>query len=180
MDDFSILQSTPLFHGLSAEALDGLLGRLGAVRRSYIRGAVLVQAGQPSRSVGIILAGAIEAVRLAPDGSRLPITRMGPGGVFGDVLGGSSLTSPVTVTARSPCEVLLVPYDRLLRPDGSAAGQQVLQNLVRTISDKYFLLARRVDLLLLRSLRAKVSAYLLAEAERAGQLTFRIPFTPGS
>ena len=24
MDDFSILQSTPLFHGLSAEALDGL------------------------------------------------------------------------------------------------------------------------------------------------------------
>ena len=62
----------------------------------YIRGAVLVQAGQPSRSVGIILAGAIEAVRLAPDGSRLPITRMGPGGVFGDVLGGSSLTSPVT------------------------------------------------------------------------------------
>ena len=58
MDDFSILQSTPLFHGLSAEALDGLLGRLGAVRRSYIRGAVLVQAGQPSRSVGIILAGA--------------------------------------------------------------------------------------------------------------------------
>ncbi len=177
MDDFSILQSTPLFHGLSAEALDGLLGRLGAVRRSYIRGAVLVQAGQPSRSVGIILAGAIEAVRLAPDGSRLPITRMGPGGVFGDVLGGSSLTSPVTVTARSPCEVLLVPYDRLLRPDGSAAGQQVLQNLVRTISDKYFLLARRVDLLLLRSLRAKVSAYLLAEAERAGQLTFRIPFT---
>lgn len=177
MDDFSILQSTSLFHGLSAEALDGLLGRLGAVRRSYIRGAVLVQAGQPSRSVGIILAGAIEAVRLAPDGSRLPITRMGPGGVFGDVLGGSSLTSPVTVTARSPCEVLLVPYDRLLRPDGSAAGQQVLQNLVRTISDKYFLLARRVDLLLLRSLRAKVSAYLLAEAERAGQLTFRIPFT---
>ena len=151
MDDFSILQSTSLFHGLSA--------------------AVLVQAGQPSRSVGIILAGAIEAVRLAPDGSRLPITRMGPGGVFGDVLGGSSLTSPVTVTARSPCEVLLVPYD------SSAAGQQVLQNLVRTISDKYFLLARRVDLLLLRSLRAKVSAYLLAEAERAGQLTFRIPFT---
>ena len=93
------------------------------------------------------------------------------------MLGGSSLTSPVTVTARTSCEVLLIPYDRLLRPDGSAAGPLVLQNLVRTISDKYFLLARRVDLLLLHSLRAKVSAYLLAEAERAGQLTFRIPFT---
>ncbi len=177
MNDFAILQSTPLFQGLDAGALDGLLARLGAVRRSYLRGAVLVQAGQPNRSVGVVLSGAIEAARPAPDGTHLPITRMGPGGVFGDVLGGSSLTSPVTVTAHAACEVLLIPYDRLLRPDGSAAGQQVLQNLVRTISDKYFLLARRVDLLLLHSLRAKVAAYLVSEADRAGQLTFRIPFT---
>lgn len=176
-NDFSLLQSTSLFSGLSQEALAGLLDRMGAVRRSYNRGTVLVQAGSPNHSVGVILSGRIEAVRLTPDGSRLPITRMGPGGVFGDVLGGSSLCSPVTVTACTPCEVLLIPYQRLISPDGSAAQQQVLQNLVRTISDKYFLLARRVDLLVLHSLRAKVSAYLLSEAERAGQLTFRIPFT---
>ena len=178
MDDFSILQSTPLFHGLSAEALDGLLGRLGAGGAAAISGArCWSRRASPAAAWGSSWQGPSRPCGWPPDGSRLPITRMGPGGVFGDVLGGSSLTSPVTVTARSPCEVLLVPYDRLLRPDGSAAGQQVLQNLVRTISDKYFLLARRVDLLLLRSLRAKVSAYLLAEAERAGQLTFRIPFT---
>ena len=176
-NDVSLLQSTSLFSGLSEEALAGLLARMGAVRRSYNRGTVLVQAGNPNHSVGIILSGRIEAVRLAPDGSRLPITRMGPGGVFGDVLGGSSLCSPVTVTACTPCDVMLIPSERLLYTDGPAAQQQVLQNLVRTISDKYFLLARRVDLLVLKSLRAKVSAYLLSEAERAGQLTFRIPFT---
>ena len=67
MDDFAILQSTPLFRGLSAETLVRLLDRLGAVRRSYIRGAVLVRAGQPSHSVGVILAGSIEAARLARD-----------------------------------------------------------------------------------------------------------------
>lgn len=176
MNEIALLQTTPLFTGLSAEALAGLLARLGAARRSYARGAVLVQAGAPNRSVGVVLAGHIEAARLAPDGRALPITRMGPGGVFGDVLGGSSLSSPVTVTACENCEVLLIPYQRLLQPEGPA-GQQVLQNLVRTISDKYFLLARRVDLLLLHSLRAKAASYLLAEAERAGQNTFRIPLT---
>ena len=176
-NELTLLQSTPLFSGLEAEALTGLLAQIGAVRRSYNRGAVLVQAGVPNHCVGVILSGWIEAARLAPDGSRLPITQMGPGGIYGDVLGGSSLCSPVTVIARAPCEVLLIPYQRLLHPDGSAAQQLVLQNLVRTISDKYVMLARRVDLLLLRSLRAKVSSYLLSEAERAGQLTFRIPFT---
>ena len=176
MNDLDILRSTQLFHGLGAEALSDLLTRLRAARRSFIRGEVLVHAGAPNRSVGVVLAGWIEAARPAPDGSRLPITRMGPGGVFGDVLGGSSLDSPVTVTARTACDVLLIPYERLLRPD-SPAGQQVLQNLVRTISDKYFLLARRVDLLLLHSLRAKAAAYLVAEADRLERTTFRIPFT---
>ena len=86
----------------------------------------------------MVLTGSIEAYRPAPGGARVPIAQMGPGGVFGDVLGGSSLDSPVTVVAASGCEVLLIPYDRLLLSDGSAAHQRVLQNLVRTISDKYF------------------------------------------
>ena len=102
---------------------------------------------------------------------------MGPGGVFGDVLGGSSLDSPVTVVASAPCEVLLFPYEKLLQPDGSAARQRLLQNLVRTISDKYFLLSRRVDLLVMKTLRAKVCAYLLSEAEQQGSMTFTIPFS---
>ncbi len=175
--ELALLRSTQLFSGLSDGELAGLLARLGGVRRSYVRGEVLVQAGAPCRNVGVVLAGQIEAVRPTPDGSSLPITQMGPGGVFGDVLGGSSLSSPVTVTARIPCEVLLIPYQRLICPDGTAAQHRVLQNLVRSISDKYFLLSRRIDLLLLPTLRAKAAAYLLTEAEAAGQNTFRIPLT---
>lgn len=174
-----LLQTTSLFSGIEAGDLRALLACLGAVVRAYGRGETLILAGQPSRSVGIVLSGGIEAVRPAPDGSLVPITHMGPGGVFGDVLGGSSLASPVTVTARDLCEVLLIPYDRLLAlgSDSPPAHRRALQNLVRTISDKYFLLSRRVDLLVLKTLRAKVCAYLLTEAERARSLTFTIPFT---
>ena len=172
-----LLQTTTLFAGLSAAELSTLLSRLGGSVRSYGKGEALVLAGEPSRRVGIVLTGSIEAYRPAPGGARVPITRMGPGGIFGDVLGGSSLDSPVTVVAASSCEVLLFPYERLLLSDGSAAHQQALQNLVRTISDKYFLLSRRVDLLVLKSLRAKVCAYLLSEAEQQGSLTFSIPFS---
>jgi len=172
-----LLQTTSLFTGIEADALRILLGELGAVIRSFGRGEALVQAGATNRRVGVVLTGSIEAYRPAPGGARVPIAQMGPGGVFGDVLGGSSLDSPVTVVAASGCEVLLIPYDRLLLSDGSAAHQRVLQNLVRTISDKYFLLSRRVDLLVLKSLRAKVCAYLLSEAEQQGSLTFSIPYS---
>ena len=172
-----LLQNTTLFAGLSAAELSTLLSRLGASVRSYGKGEALVLAGEPSRRVGIVLSGELEAYRPAPGGARIPITHMGPGGVFGDVLGGSSLDSPVTVVASAPCEVLLFPYEKLLQPDGSAARQRLLQNLVRTISDKYFLLSRRVDLLVMKTLRAKVCAYLLSEAEQQGSMTFTIPFS---
>ena len=172
-----LLQSTSLFAGISAGELRPLLSELGACIRSYGRGEALVQAGAPSRRVGVVLTGSIEAYRPAPGGARIPITHMGPGGVFGDVLGGSSLDSPVTVVASAPCEVLLIPYEQLLLSDGSPAHQLALRNLVRTISDKYFSLSRRIDLLVLKSLRAKVCAYLLSESERAGSLTFSIPFS---
>lgn len=172
-----LLQSTSLFTGLERDALRALLDELGAVVRSYGRGETLVLAGQPNRRIGVVLSGAIEAYRPAPEGGRLPITHMGPGGVFGDVLGGSSLASPVTVVAAAACEVLLLPYEQLLQPGSDPARQRVLQNLVRTISDKYFLLSRRVDLLVLKSLRAKVCAYLLSEAELHHSLTFTIPYS---
>ena len=172
-----LLQSTSLFAGLEAEALRVLLGEVGAVLRTYSRGETLVLAGQTNRRVGVVLSGTIEAYHPAASGARLPISQMGPGGVFGDVLGGSSLSSPVTVVASDPCEVLLVPYEQLLLSDGSPAHQRVLQNLVRTISDKYFLLSRRVDLLVMKTLRAKVCAYLLSEAEQQGSMTFTIPFS---
>lgn len=172
-----LLCSTSLFNGLTPEELQTLLAQLGAVMRSYGKGEALVLAGEPNRRVGIVLSGELEAYRPGPQGARIPITRMEPGGVFGDVLSGSSLASPVTVMASVPCEVLLIPYKRLLLSDGSPAHQQTLRNLVRTISDKYFSLSRRIDLLVLKSLRAKVCAYLLSEAERAGSLTFSIPFS---
>ena len=166
-----LLQTTTLFAGLSAAELSTLLSRLGASVRSYGKGEALVLAGEPSRRVGIVLSGELEAYRPAPGGVRIPIARVEPGGVFGDVLGGSSLSSPVTVLAAAPCEVLLLPSD------GSPAHQRVVQNLVRTISDKYFSLSRRIDLLVMKSLRAKVAAYLLSEAARAHSLTFSIPFS---
>ena len=165
----SLLCSTSLFNGLTAEELQTLLSQLGAVVRSYGKGEAL--------RVGIVLNGELEAYRPGPQGTRIPITHMEPGGVFGDVLGGSSRTSPVTVVASAPCEVLLIPYEQLLLSDGSPAHQLALRNLVHTISDKYFSLSRRVDLLVLKSLRAKVCAYLLSESERAGSLTFSIPFS---
>ena len=54
---------------------------------------------------------------------------------------------------------------------------QLLQNLVLTISNKYFALDRRIELLICKSLRTRISLWLLEQAEAAGSDTFAVPLT---
>ena len=168
---------SPLLEGVSPQEYQTMRACLGVHEQSFRPDDVIYDFGDGRGLLGIVTQGSAVVERIDREGSRAILEHLEPGGVFGDVLSGSSLASPVTVMASVPCEVLLIPYERLLLSDGSPAHQQTLRNLVRTISDKYFSLSRRIDLLVLKSLRAKVCAYLLSEAERAGSLTFSIPFS---
>lgn len=176
---YPVLQATTLFHGLTDEELDQVLACFAPSLRRFAKGELVLLSGFESREVGLVLEGQVEALKNTPDGASVSITRMGPGGVFGDVLSGSSVKSPVTVAARSDCVILFVPYQKILHPCAKmhASHGRLMQNLVTTISDKYFALNRRVDLLILKSLRAKLCAYLLEEAARAGADTFTIPLS---
>ena len=150
------------------------------MRRHYGRGETLLLAGSETPALGIVLEGEIEAGKHTADGAQLTITRMGAGGLFADILAGSrDAKSPVTVTAATEVTVLLLPYRRLLRPGAAldAVHAAVLQNLIAAIAGKYFALDRRVELLMLRSVREKILHYLHTEAERMPDGTLRTPYT---
>ena len=163
-----------LFAGMCAEEVEGLLGRLACTRRQYEKGEVLLHAGYENRSIGVVLYGEIEAMKLAADGTQFLTARMGPGGVFGDVLAGSRSTkSPVTVAATSRAGALWMPFSALV-----GCGQaRLLQNYIALISDKYFSLDRRVELLLRRGVREKLFYYLKTEAAPTPGGGRRTPFT---
>ena len=104
-----------LFAGMCAEEIEALLGQMACTRRQYEKGEVLLHAGYENRSIGVVLHGEIEAMKLAADGTQFLTARMGPGGVFGDVLAGSHATkSPVTVAAASPVGALWLPFSALV------------------------------------------------------------------
>lgn len=179
MDEYiPLLLSTRLLSGLDVPGLQQLLRCFAPAKRSFARGEILLLAGYENREIGILLEGQIEAVKTTADGTSVSITHMGPGGIFGDVLSGSSTPSPVTVTAAATCTILALPYERLMLPGCSDTAHCVLlRNLVEAISDKYFSLCRRVDLLILKSLRAKLCAWLLEQHHRAGCAMFSTPLT---
>ena len=66
-----------LFAGMHMEEVESLLGRLACTRRQYEKGEVLLHAGYENRSIGIVLYGEIEAMKLAADGTQFLTGRAG-------------------------------------------------------------------------------------------------------
>ena len=174
-----VLRGCSLFAGLSGAQIGALLKEWQPVRRHFGRGETLLLAGYETHELGIVLDGEIEACKHTADGTVLTITRMGAGGLFADILAGSrNAKSPVTVTAATDVTVLLLPYRHLRRPGAAldAVHAAVLQNLIAAIAGKYFALDRRVELLMLHSVREKILHYLHTEAERMPDGTLRTPY----
>lgn len=178
--EMDVLRRCSLFAGLSEAQIGALLEEWQPARRRYLRGEALLLAGYETQELGIVLSGQIEAEKHTADGTALTLTRMGAGGIFADILAGSrGAKSPVTVTAATDVAALLLPYRRLLRQGAAldAAHAAVLQNLIAAIADKYFALDRRIEILMLRTVREKVLHYLRTEAWRAPDGTLRTPYT---
>ena len=176
---YETMRRTSLLRGMTDAELDTLMACFAPRVRRYAKGELLLMAGYETHEVGLVLEGAITASKPLADGSTVVMARMGPGGVFADVLAGGRSRSPVNVSAAEACLALYLPCEALLRPCAAlhSAHLKLLQNWLETISDKYFALDRRVDLLICKSLRARISLWLLDEAHRAGSDTFTTPLT---
>ena len=176
---YPLLRETSLLRLMRDDELDLLMSCFAPRVRRYQKGELLLLAGYETRETGILLEGQILALKNTPDGASVAITQMGPGGLFGDVLSGSSQRSPVSIMAQTACLALYLPYDKIIQPCAQlhASHLQLLKNLVQTISNKYFALDRRVELLICKSLRTRISLWLLEQAEQAGSDTFAVPLT---
>ena len=177
MQELELLQKTPLFTDMPAAELKELLSWLAPVRRRYHKGEIVLMTGYPAREIGVVVEGLVQGAKPTGDGRQLVVGQFGPGGVFGDVLVSGRRESPVTITALCESLVLFVPVQALTSPHGAPpAGHACLvRNLLRIISEKYFELDRRLDLLLLKSLRGRLSLFLMQEAATAHSNTFCIP-----
>jgi CRP-like cAMP-binding protein len=76
-------------------------------RRTAQPGEIIFLEGQPADNAFIILKGHAEVVISGPQGELVPINRMGPGELFGELaLLTNKKTRTATVTAADECELL--------------------------------------------------------------------------
>ena len=174
--DFELLISVPLFKGYTVDTVKEFLHCNTCRTTEHAREEVVIARGEKVGNIGIVLSGSLVGQIESRDGTVTTINYLEKGAAFGDVLSGSSGVSPVTILAKSKCRILWLELSKILEASGTDRNRVVfLQNYIRVISDKYFALHERVQIISERKMRDKIRAYLSSLSDKQGTKEVTLP-----
>ena len=176
---FPVLLECPLFQGIRAEDLSGMLGCLQTRLLSLKKGQAVFREGDTTVSIGIVLTGSLLLTREDYDGNRSIVARAAPKEMFGEsyaLSDGAPLA--VTVTAEEDSQVLLLDSRRIAGCCANACSfhNQLIFNLLRIVATKNLVLHQKIQITAQRTTREKLMAYLTVQAKQQGSRSFTIPF----
>ena len=175
-----VLQNSFLFHDISNEDSINLIKCLSPHIKNFTKNEIILFTGDSVHHIGIILIGTACAYIEHNDGTQTLISNLTPMSVFGEVLVSTRThKSPVTVYATSDVTTTFIKYQKLhsMCTVACAAHRMLLQNLLKSIGDKYFSLFDRINILREKSLRSRIMAYLFTMSGRGADNIVTIPYT---
>lgn len=175
----NIIKECPLFQGIKEEELSAILGCLGARRLSFDKGRYIFSEGDPAKQIGIVLSGSVQVSRDDYYGNRTLMSRLEPGDLFGESFAFAGVeTLPVSVTAATACDIMLIDSSRIISPCSNACGfhTKLIFNLLQIMARKNLGFHQKIEITSKRTTREKLMAYLLAQAKVQQSDSFEIPF----
>lgn len=175
-----LLRTCILFQDMTPETLSEALQLLHAERRLYRKGAFLHHAGEPLKKFGFVLSGAVQALTDDPDGNRMIMANVIPGGTFGESLCYLKVPdSPTYIQATEETEILWLSLSRIY---GEPAPQDALSRDLRRrftamLAERALSMNRRIQVLSNITIREKLMTFFSHAANRAGSRSFTITMT---
>ena len=176
----TLIEQCMLFRELTEEQLFDALQLLHAEYRTYRKGMFLHHAGEPLRKFGFVLSGAVQAMTDDPDGNRMIMANVIPGGTFGESLCYLKIKdSPAYIRASENAEILWLSLSELY---GEPAPQEALARDLRRrftamLAERALTMNQRIQVLSNITIRDKLSTFFTHAANRAGSRSFTISMT---
>lgn len=167
-----------LFAGINGDSIETMFNCLKPKISCFRKNDYIVTGGDPYESVGILLTGSATVSKDNASGNRVVMTLLNPGDIFGEIVAFSSLmTWPATVQAQEVSEVLFLPRGKIIGDcERMCPWHRILiQNFLRIISERAMLLNKKVEYLTIKSMRGKISTYLLEQYNRSGSRKIVLP-----
>ncbi|MEN6566176.1 MAG: Crp/Fnr family transcriptional regulator [Veillonellales bacterium] len=173
-----VLSESLLFAGIAPNTLKAMLVCLQPQVYSYHKNSYIAMMGESFAGVGILLSGKAPVIKESVTGKRVVISMLQTGDLFGEMAAFSSRKVwPASVYAKTDCRALFLPVDKMVESCSHNCGghRALIYNMLRIISDRAVMLNRRIEYFSMKSLREKISTYLLEQYQWRGKEIFELP-----
>ncbi len=182
MEMVDVLQSSPLFSGMSYEEIKKSFEYLDKnydgtyfTKRFFPNDYIAIE-GYVCENLGIILDGEIEVQRELPSGKFLTITGFRKGDVFAEsIIFSQKNEYPSSIVSTTQSEILFISRMGLIKL--MSQNEKLFENFARILSDRIHLLSDRVTTLSLDTARKKIANLLLKEYKKTGSLNIVLPYS---
>lgn len=172
------LFGTALFRAIDKQGIKDMLPCLNPRVATHKKGENIANSGAPFYGIGIVIEGEIVIAKENIAGNRTILTVLKKGDMFGEMISFSDKKVwPVTVTSQSDSEVIFISPEKVITQCDRvcASHQKLIENMLYIMSRKALMFSRKVDYLSIRSLRGKLSAYLIEQWKMQGTQIFSLP-----
>ncbi len=177
VNEINALASASLFQGINSDEISSLLSCLEATIKTFVKGSFIQRAGDEISQIGIVVNGSAEVMQEDALGRKTILTTIGRSGIFGEAIVTAHLEkSPVSVIATQETAICFLNYQSIVTTCGSAClfHNRLIQNMLEIMAKKTLLLSKKLNYALMKSIRDKITAYLLDEYDRKGKTTITI------
>lgn len=172
------LKKTPLFNGIDENELLTMLKCINPKIVSYKKNDYIALAGEKFNSLGVIAEGEASISMENAAGNRIMMAILKAGDMFGEMLVFSKLSAwPANVQAQEPCTVFFLQREKIIGECEKMCSwhRTLIQNMLVIISERALMLNKKLEYLSIKSIRGKLSKFLLEESKKAGSVTFMLP-----
>jgi CRP-like cAMP-binding protein len=172
----STLRNTDLFKTFTEEDLTKLFSKIPYKIEHYSRGDVILAEDDACNTLNLILEGAVEIQKVDSTGKVLSIAEFCLGEIFGEMLIFADRNkSPINVIAKNKSSVLHINKSSVVSLCQNNEG--FLFEYLRIISNKAIILNLKLKEVTLKTIRQKISEYILIKYKEQQSLNIKLNMT---
>lgn len=174
-----IIPQIALFRDVDLEELDPIFHCFMPSVKKYDADESITMEGHEFTGLGIILEGTAIVTKTNEAGERIIMSQLNKGDLFGEMIAFSDLKRwPATVIAKKRVTVMFIKPDTIINECHRlcVGHRQILLNMLRIVSNKALGLNRKVNYLSIKSMRGKLSKFLVEECKKQNKKMFEIAF----
>lgn len=156
------IKKNEFFNHMDDERVERIISDLRHISKTYSKDQVIANEGDTCTSLGLVIDGVVEIQRIYSSGKHIVLKRMEEGEVFGEAIMYSERNEyPATIIAASDCRISYINKEDIIKL--CLKDEIILKNFITLLSNKIFVLNRKIKTISFKSIRQKVINFILEQ-----------------